>query len=72
MLNVDCKLLSGVLAHRMKGMLMKVISGNRKGFLKNRYIDENTRFVNDIMSYFNKTKKNDLLLITDFEKQLTP
>ena len=48
-LNTDDKLLSGVLAARMKPVLNNVIRGDQKGFLKNRCISENCRLV--LVSY---------------------
>ena len=49
LINVDCKLLSGVLAHRLKQILPKIIGNEQKGFLKKRYIGENIRTVYDLM-----------------------
>ena len=69
LLNTDYKLLSGVLANRMKSVLPDIISTEQKGFLKNRFIGENTRLVYDIISELNnnKTSKGMIMLI-DFEK----
>ena len=38
LLNVEYKLLSGVLAHKIKQVLPNIIGNDQKGFLKNRYI----------------------------------
>ena len=56
LLNVDYKLLAGVLASRMKEVLPSIIQNEQKGFLKNRYIGENIRTIADSLEY--KTKKN--------------
>ena len=41
LLNVDFKILPGVMALRMKKVLPFVIGNTQKGFLKDRYIGEN-------------------------------
>ena len=68
LLNTDYKILTGVLALRMKKVLPDIIEQTQKGFLKERFIGENTRLVYDIMDYLNKTNKAGLLLLVDFEK----
>ena len=68
LLNVDYKLLSGVMASRIKSVLPDIISEDQKGFLKNRYIGENIRSVYDIMEYLDKKKLGGMLLLIDFEK----
>lgn len=52
----------------MKKVLPSIISESQKGFLKGRFIGENTRLVYDIMNYFKKIGKQGLLLLVDFEK----
>ena len=66
--NVNYKLLSGVLASRLKKVLPKIISMEQKGFLENRYIGENIRTLYDIMQYLNEKQKLGMLLQIDFEK----
>ena len=68
LLNVDYKLLSGVLAKRLKGVLPNIISNEQKGFLKNRYIGENIRTIYDVIEYLEQKNKVGLLLLIDFEK----
>ena len=68
LINVDCKLLSGVLAYRLKKVLPKIIGNEQKGFLKNRYIGENIRTVYDLMQYLEDENKDGMLLLLDFEK----
>ena len=51
LLNVDYKLLSGVLASRIKEVLPSIIQSEQKGFLKNRYIGENIRTIADSLEY---------------------
>ena len=68
LLNVDYKILSGIVAYRMKQVLPHIISDDQKGFLKNRYIRENIRTVYDIMHELEKRGKSGLILLIDFEK----
>ena len=68
LLNVDYKILSGVLAMRMREVLPNIISDSQKGFLKDRYIGENIRLVFDIIQFLKKIRKQGLILLIDFEK----
>ena len=68
LINVDCKLLSGVLAQRIKKVLPKIIGNEQKGFLGQRYIGENIRTVYDLMEYLDNKDKSGMLLLLDFEK----
>ncbi|KAK6171730.1 hypothetical protein SNE40_018168 [Patella caerulea] len=68
LLNVFYKLLSGVIANRIKSVLNIIISNSQTGFIKGRYIGENTRLLFDLLHY---TENNDipgLLILIDFEK----
>ena len=68
MLNITYKILSGCLAKRLKTVLDKLIHENQKGFLKGRYIGENTRLVYDILHSTEEWMVPGLLLLIDFEK----
>ena len=68
LLNVDYKILSGVLAMRMRKVLPNIISNSQKGFLKDRYIGENIRLVYDTIQFLNKRRRLGLILLIDFEK----
>ena len=68
LINVDCKLLSGVLAHRLKKVLPKIIGNEQKGFLKRRYFGKNIRPVYDLMEYLETKNQEGMLLLLDFEK----
>jgi hypothetical protein len=52
----------------MKPLLSALIHENQKGFLKNRYIGENSRLLYDIIHYCNDNNKPGLVLLVDFEK----
>ena len=67
-LNTTYKIASGVISTRIKSVLNKLISKDQTGFLKERYIGENTRLIYDSLDF---TEENDipgLLLFIDFEK----
>lgn len=68
LLNITYKLLSSVLANRMKPTLTKIIHENQKGFLAGRYIGENSRLLYDIMHYCKEYNNPGLILLVDFEK----
>ena len=68
LLNVDYKLLSGVLASRIKEVLPNIIQSEQKGFLKDRYIGENIRTVSDSLEFIKRKKITGMLLLIDFEK----
>lgn len=68
LLNITYKLLSSCLANRMQNILDKLINENQKGFLKGRYIGENTRIVYDILHLTEKESIPGLILLVDFEK----
>ncbi len=68
LLNVDYKILSGVLAMRMKGSLDSLISPHQKGFMKGRYIGECTRLIYDLIYELEKRKHPGLIILLDFKR----
>jgi hypothetical protein len=68
LLNVLYKLISGCLSNRIKPSLNSIISDTQSGFIKGRYIGENTRFTYDLMSYTESNIIPGLLVLVDFEK----
>ena len=68
LLNIDYKILAGVMANRMKTVLDPLISNTQKGFISGRYIGECTRIVSDLLYHLKKTKKPGIILMIDFEK----
>lgn len=62
------KLISGCLRRRLKPILDLIISDTQSGFMKDRYIGENTRFVYDLMAYTESEHIPGLLVLIDFEK----
>lgn len=68
LLNISYKVLSAAIASRIKTVLPKIISENQTGFMKGRFIGENTRMLYDILKYTQDKKIPGLLLLIDFEK----
>ena len=68
LLNVFYKLISGCLSQRPKSTLNFLISETQSGFMKGRYIGENTRFIYGLMAYTESKNIPGLLMLIDFEK----
>ena len=62
LLNVDYKILSKVLAKRMKEVLCEIIHYDQVGYIKNRNIGEAVRLINDMLFH------NGFLVTAEFEK----
>ena len=52
----------------VKTILPNIISDTQKGFIKDRFIGENTRLLYDLMHYLEYRDMPGLLLLIDFEK----
>ena len=68
LLNIDCKILSKVLARRMEKVLPNFIHSDQTGFVNGKYIGQNIRLLNDIMEYTDIKKLPGIFLFVDFEK----
>ena len=68
LLNIDYKIASKALAKRIESVLPKLVHSDQTGFMKGRYIGENTRLINDVMEYTMSEKKGGILVSLDFEK----
>ena len=68
LLNVSYKIASSCIANRIKTVLDFLIHENQKGFLKGRFIGENTRMIYDVLQYTHDKNIPELLLLIDFEK----
>ena len=68
LLNVTYKLLSGVIARRLRSVMDVLIHENQRGFISGRFIGENTRLLYDCMHYCNAHEIPGFLLLLDFEK----
>ena len=68
LLDTVYKIASGAIANRTKGVLDKLINKDQTGFIKGRYIGENTRLIYDLMNYTEQNNIPGLMLLIDFEK----
>jgi hypothetical protein len=67
-LNTDYKILTKILANRLKKILPKIIHPDQTGFVLGRQIGENIRIVHDIMTYCNDQNISGIMAFLDFEK----
>ena len=68
LLNVDYKIASKAIAKRIESVLPKLIHSDQTGFIKDHYIGQNIRLLNDVLD---QTKLHDIpgiLLLLDFRK----
>lgn len=68
LLNIDYKILTKTLAKRIEKCLPAVISPDQSGFLKERYIGEGVRFIEDLIEYHDNNSLSGILVQLDFEK----
>ena len=68
LLNTDYKILSKVLAIRLKLCLDKLVNRDQTGFMKNRFIGENIRKILDVINYAEMEDIPALIISIDFEK----
>ena len=68
LLNCDYKIASKSIANRLNKLLPKLIDYDQTGFQKNRFIGENIRLIDSIITYAREKNLPGLLLFVDFEK----
>ena len=68
LVNVDTKIMSKVIAARIKKVLPSIIHYNQTGYLKDRFIGEAIRSIFDIMDFTANENIPGLLLFIDFKK----
>ena len=68
LLNVDYKILSKVLAGRLKVVIPRLVSHDQCGFVAKRYIGENIRLIIDLMEYMDQKHSEGILVSLDIEK----
>ena len=68
LVNVDTKIMSKVIAARVKKVLPSIIHHNQTGYVKDRFIGETIRSIFDVMDFTTKENIPGLLLFTDFQK----
>jgi exonuclease III len=68
LLNTDYKIITKLLATRIKTILPTVIHPDQVAYLKDRFIGQNIRSILDIMDYTKLEDKNGIIAFLDFEK----
>ncbi len=70
LLNTDYKIIAKLIANRLKLILPSIINGDQTRYLKNRFIGENIRLLQDVTFFSEQTRNNIILLSIDFEKNI--
>ena len=68
LLNVDYKIMSKVIAYRVKKVLTELIHTDQTAYVKGRFIGENIRLIEDVLYYTDQSNMSGVLLCIDFEK----
>ena len=68
LLNVDYKILTKAIAKRLEKILPKIINHDQTGYIKGRFIGENIRLIQDLMSYTKTMEKTGIAIFLDFRK----
>uniref|UniRef100_A0A671PCM7 Reverse transcriptase domain-containing protein n=1 Tax=Sinocyclocheilus anshuiensis TaxID=1608454 RepID=A0A671PCM7_9TELE len=68
MLNTDLKILSKVLANRLKEVMPSIIETNQAYSIKGRDIADTTMSIKDTIRYITEKKKDGFIISLDFEK----
>ena len=68
LLNVDYKILSKVLAERLKSVLPDIIHYDQRGCIPGRYIGENIRLIDDLLFEIENECNDPVILMLDQEK----
>ena len=67
LLNTSYKLLSASIANRYKESIHKLVDPEQSGFIKGRFIGDNTRLMSDVMAYLRHEKRSGIFLSLDIE-----
>ena len=68
LLNLDYKILSKLLAERMKTVLPHIIHTDQTGFMQGRLITDNLKRTLEVIKHCNKNRIEGIILTIDFEK----
>ena len=68
LLQTDYKILTKALALRLQNVLPNIISSDQVGYIKGRYIGENVRTLEDLITYTEKCQIPGYLVLIDFKK----
>ena len=65
--NVSYKIISSAISNRIKQVLPDVVGNEPTGFIKNRFIGDNTRLTYDLIHYLNSANRSALFLSLDIQ-----
>ena len=68
LLNVDLKLITKMIANRLKTKIASIISPRQTGYVPGRFIGTNLRKLVDLLGYIEKEHISAVLITVDFEK----
>ena len=67
-MNCDYKIISNLLAERLKNVLIKLIHPDQKGLIKGRNISETNRMIRDIIQYVDEEDEEGIIVFLDQQK----
>ena len=67
LLNVDFKIVSAVIANRLKTVIEYLISPSQTAYIPGRFIGENSRLIYDVIEHANVTLSSSIITAVDFE-----
>ena len=67
-MNVDTKIASKALALRMKTVIPNIINCDQTAYVKNRFIGESIRLINDLLYHTEQENLDGILFAADMEK----
>ena len=68
LLNTDYKILAKALATRLQGVIHNIINSDQTGYIKQRFIGQNIRTIDDIMDYCDAHGTSGIIAMLDFQK----
>ena len=55
--NVDYRIMAFVLANRLQGVIDKIVNHDQTAYVRNRYMGNNIRLVEDVIEHFDNNRK---------------
>ena len=68
LLATDYKILAKALACKLQKVVGTIVSTDQVAYVKNRFISENIRIIDDIVSFASQPNQSGIITIIDFEK----
>ena len=68
LLNADMKLISKILASRLKSVISSIVNKDQVAYVHNRFISESGRMISDVLEITNSLDIEELLIAVDIEK----